>query len=524
MSATVGERLKQERLRRNLTLEQAALTTHIRRAYLEAIEANQRQTLPSPVQARGYLRLYADYLHLPVNAILLAWDGKGPIPEAETPAGSNSKSAAESPPAEASTQPTSASAASPFTIQQPHTLPLPEEPPIPIPVEFEQEGQPRSSIELGSHTIFKEIGQKLGQQRQTLGISLAEVERYTRLRQHYLKAMEEGRIDLMPSPVQARGMLSNYAAFLNLDEEALMLRFAEGLQQRRIERLAPQESRPAQGKKRPARPASTLQRFLTPDLIFGAIVVLAILFFAIRTAMSVSDNISSRPKTTDVPITSLLLTPIQNLTPSATLSPTAAATASPSVASGDLAAGLTQVAGANTTIETVQPSPVGGNTVVPPSAPIGTAAASSAGTPIVGTPTLEPINSDPLQIYLVAHQRAYLRIDIDGQEKFNGRIIPGNAYAFSGAKTIHLLSGNAASVQVYFNQQDLGTLGLAGQVLNLVFTAQGMVTATPLPTPTSTSTPPVTATPKTTGTPTLQTSPKPTNTLSPTFTITPLVP
>src|SRR5512146_1674851 len=79
MAQSIGEQLKQARSKRGLTLEQASQATHIRKHYLEALENDQRDALPSPVQGRGFLRLYAGMLDLPVQQLLAAWDGK--IPE-----------------------------------------------------------------------------------------------------------------------------------------------------------------------------------------------------------------------------------------------------------------------------------------------------------------------------------------------------------------------------------------------------------------------------------------------------------
>jgi hypothetical protein len=123
-------------------------------------------------------------------------------------------------------------------------------------------------------------------------------------------------------------------------------------------------------------------------------------------------------------------------------------------------------------------------------------------------PTLDNL---PLQVYVVASQRAWMRITADGKVVFDGRVMTGNAYPYSAKKTIQLETGNGAAVQVYFNQKDLGKLGTVGQVINLVFSQQGMVT----PTASFTATPTVTQI----FTVTLQ----PTAT-KPTFTITPYVP
>jgi hypothetical protein len=130
----------------------------------------------------------------------------------------------------------------------------------------------------------------------------------------------------------------------------------------------------------------------------------------------------------------------------------------------------------------------------------------------VGTATLPPINKDPLQVYIVARQRAYLKVVADDKVKFLGRTVPGNAYAFSGSKRLELSTGNAAALQVFYNQMDLGILGIEGEVVNLIFSAEGITTPTPAFTPTSLPTKQPTITPLPSATP--QATP----------TITPLIP
>src|SRR3972149_5318275 len=63
----------------------------------------------------------------------------------------------------------------------------------------------------------KEVGQRLSQARQSRGLELAEAARATRIRGHYLLALEEGEFGLLPSPAQVRGFLRTYAEFLDLD-------------------------------------------------------------------------------------------------------------------------------------------------------------------------------------------------------------------------------------------------------------------------------------------------------------------
>ncbi len=70
MTQTIGQRLKAEREEQRLTLEKVFEATRIRVLYLRALEADDLSVLPSPVQARGYLRNYAEFLGLDFDAIL----------------------------------------------------------------------------------------------------------------------------------------------------------------------------------------------------------------------------------------------------------------------------------------------------------------------------------------------------------------------------------------------------------------------------------------------------------------------
>ncbi len=98
-----------------------------------------------------------------------------------------------------------------------------------------------------SQTIFIAIGKTLCQRRESLSLTLDEIERHTHVGKHYLQALEAGEFGRLPSSVQARGMLNNYAHFLDLDVDALLLTFAEGLQTQRLER----QPKPAETPKKP---------------------------------------------------------------------------------------------------------------------------------------------------------------------------------------------------------------------------------------------------------------------------------
>ena len=71
------------------------------------------------------------------------------------------------------------------------------------------------------------IGESLRDARARRGIELSEVERATKIRVKYLRAMEEERWELLPGAAYARGFLRTYGSFLGLDGEALVEEYGQ---------------------------------------------------------------------------------------------------------------------------------------------------------------------------------------------------------------------------------------------------------------------------------------------------------
>ena len=62
----------------------------------------------------------------------------------------------------------------------------------------------------------------LRERREAMGVTLAEVEVATRIRQKYLSALEAEEWHLLPGEVVGRGFLRNYADYLGLDPQEIM--------------------------------------------------------------------------------------------------------------------------------------------------------------------------------------------------------------------------------------------------------------------------------------------------------------
>ncbi|MDL1910998.1 DUF4115 domain-containing protein [Chloroflexi bacterium CFX6] len=550
MMQTIGQRLKAAREEKQLTLDRIFEATRIRVNYLRALEDDDLSVMPSPVQARGYLRNYAEYLGLDIDRLLeemrssqqTAGEIIGPADLADQPAIESPQEAVtapdETPPSpptvdsvretESQPEPTPAkpkrrgrkkAEAEPSPVIEPTPEEIAEPVPQPEPLAAEiVESQPEepsqpdagdtlwqtwlnrldavinrkagtkddaiaesseaaappepsqsetdaaqpeaSGVEQPqrSDEIFKEIGAKLRERRETLSLHLEEVERNTRVKAHYLEALERGDMKSLPSTVQTRGMLSNYASFLDMDVDAILLRFADALQARHREK---NPQRPARKRGGPILAnIPVLQNFIVGDMIFGigiAILLVGFIIWGINrvlTLQSLEEIQPTAPSISDV----LLASPDPSLfTATATLLP----------------------------VESFE----------------------EEATPTIIVPTLN-VNVS-VQVNLVALERTYVRVIADGEVAFEGRVIPGNAYLFEAEDQVEVLAGSGAAIRIAYNGRDLGLMGTFGQIVHNIYRAEEVVTPTPLATATPTNTLPSSPTPSPTNTPTPSRTPTP---------------
>jgi cytoskeletal protein RodZ len=508
MAETIGQQLKAAREAHPLTIGKVAQATHIQARFIEAMEADDFDSLPSPVQARAFLHLYSEFLGLSLDDLIArqrldagqppaAFLNKEPVPvpdqvPGEVPGDTEVAGPVDKPSANRSlhihekikgflprnrqTLPQQKKASKPPKPTPPivpghpelgadtqaEVIESPGEEPTPDWQEESLSSERPSSEHQESQRIFTVIGVSLRQRRESLSLTLDEIERHTHVRKHYLEALERGNFDHLPSSVQARGMLYNYAHFLDMDVDAILSQFAEGLQVQRLERQpAPVEKPRSAGAKIASRVnlPPGLQRYLSMDILVGGGLILILLVFAIwGTSRVVGLRSATTPQTTVQSISDILV--VSSGAGTLTLTPTVTGTAA----------------------------------VIP------TAIVTAIGT----IPTSGP---GPVQIVIVALQQAYLRVTVDGTIQFDGRLTIGTAYSFSGNTQIEVLTGNGAGVSILFNQSDLGPLGRFGEVVDRIYTANAILNPASTTTPTSTITLTPTVTPRISPTPTLTSTP-----------------
>jgi cytoskeleton protein RodZ len=290
--------------------------------------------------------------------------------------------------------------------------------------------------------IFAEIGMKLRERRELISLTVDEVERHTKLRAQFLRALEEGAFDKLPSPVQTRGMLANYATFLDLDTDAILLRFADGLQARRYEKYAETPREKIQTEVITSMPF--LRGFIAGDLVFGVAMIAILFALAI---WGVGRVVSSQDQKN------------------------ADATARPIV---DVLGGI----------------PLATASLDAAFAPVGDDALSTP-----GAESLTPgANANNVVVSVFAVERVFARISADGVVAFEGRLIPGETKVFEARDQVMVLTGNAAALRVTYNGNDLGLMGNIGEVVSRVYLLSGVAVPTPTISPTPTNTLPATIT------------------------------
>lgn len=510
MTETIGQRLKREREARFLTLERASDETRIRQIFLQALEADDYSVMPSAAQGRGFLRNYAEYLDLNIDE-LIAEIQKNPIPveEVSGPLPQVNLVETEIPPlveedektppfwtrwlsrkpkTESTLEPifpdTESSPEAETQINEAEQVEVKEEAKRSLVERFtsmfrfnrqkaeiesvdEVEVEPEKEIieeekipAQPADVIFAEIGTQLRAQRELISLTIDEVERHTKLRAPFVKALEEGAFEKLPSPVQTRGMLQNYATFLDLDADKILLRFADALQARRHEKYAETPREKIQTQVNASIP--WLRTFIAGDLVFGLVMIALLVTLAIwgvGRVVSLQEEQAAEP--TVIPFVDVFEEPSSTPTPELTF----AAVDDPSVS--------TQAVG-DPAITFVVPSLV--------------------------------INANVV-VNLFALERVFVRVSVDGEIAFEGRMSPRETMIFEAENQVVVLTGDGSALRVTYNGADLGLMGGTGEVINRVYLISGVVTPTATIPPTPTNTPLTTPTLTPSVTPTATGSP-----------------
>lgn len=313
---------------------------------------------------------------------------------------------------------------------------------------------------------MNELGQLLREAREASGISLAEAEAQTRIRQKFIAALEAEEWDALPNEVTTRGFLRKYGSYLGLDEEVVLKQFHA-----RARSAGPQpELAPPAEREVDYRPIemdlSPVERRSIPwGWIGSAILVVALIAAAAYLYFyqpNLVRNLLALPRSLPNPADVIALEP----------------TATPTI--------TVEINRITATPAATQPAQEAALTATP--APADTPAAqantpTAEATPTADLPAGPAVELMALDFEVVA--RSWVRLVVDERVVLEAVLEPGQQGAWEASDAIVLRTGNAAGLVVRLNGEEFTELGAPGEVIELQWRLVDgqIVRITPTPSP-----------------------------------------
>lgn len=272
------------------------------------------------------------------------------------------------------------------------------------------------------------LGKYLKNQRESKKISLREVSKNTRVREHILRAIEEDQLDLLPAATYVRGFLLAYAKYLRLDPNDILLRYERAL---KGEPAAPPPPQPLKPKRKipPTQPSKPKQKVLWNTkqmwVVVGVIVASFIIFYFFS------------PYSSKLPIEPL---------------PERSVEGKPSILPSPPAAATTRTPEEKPVVEAKKP--------LTPSSPV--------------TATTSVQEKKALSLQLKAAEETWVSLQVDDQPEREMTFKPGEGSSIQASNRIRMKLGNAGGLDLILNGRPLGKFGKSGEVVALVITSQGV--------------------------------------------------
>jgi len=275
------------------------------------------------------------------------------------------------------------------------------------------------------------IGAKLRQERLSLGRSMEDVARETRISEKFLDAIEREDFERLPGLLFTRNFVRQYAQSLKVDPDPLLAELPK-----------PDES----AVRLPEAPAPVPYN---RDRQIGSFVWFALAAAGILGAWYLSHSVRTRVSSSPSPVASARPSPAAPARPP---DPVAQPQAAPSPDS--------------------EPPET-------PQALAQTPSQATAQTPL--QPTLAPDTNAvaqvtaalPVRVVLKAQEASWVQMSVDGKVAFTGTLQPNDTKEISANERIKIVTGNAGGLTISLNGKTLDPLGPSGQMRTVMLTAEG---------------------------------------------------
>lgn len=277
------------------------------------------------------------------------------------------------------------------------------------------------------------FGETLHQARAQLGVTLKEAEQSTRINRHHLAALEEENFSALPPLIYQRGIIRNYAVFLQLDPSKLLAMFEEA------HGVGPSHS----SRQVAAVPPIDMPNHWAPNfaIIAFAVVLSAIVFAWVYSAFVAQPEVSNTP-TAIVPTA----TPFESDIPLPTAAPTTPEpTVAPTQPSESTSAGA-----ANPSTSTRRPGGDNQQTVSKPTEAPAPNATEAPQPTVEDTPeAANPADQEEQTSYAVSANGADIDVTIvvDGELQFEGSVADGQSTEQYAGTSFEITTSLGSSTQ-----------------------------------------------------------------------------
>ena len=337
------------------------------------------------------------------------------------------------------------------------------------------------------------IGETLRAAREEQALSLDDVVAVTRIRAHFLEALEENNFDALGGQIYVRGFLRNYATFLGLDPDPLLAPFSS--QEHKLPVYEPR-----------AQPRYLAEPLQSNPLPIGRIlfmlfvlILLGVIGFSVWVkptpldsilAFQPSEEVSPSPVATAIEpivveksdssevVSEEPTEPAQAKT-EAEVMPTEAASVIPTEPSEEAVAEESNVLALESTVApsatlTIEASPTTVEEVATavPTATLPPRRATPVLTNAVSTETPQPtaIPADEgvvIQAQILANTWLRVFVDNDSAGAVQKTAGPGESFEWIGQESVNIRAGNGAAISLTVNGEEYGLLGESNQVIDL---------------------------------------------------------
>jgi hypothetical protein len=276
----------------------------------------------------------------------------------------------------------------------------------------------------------------LTHKRNETGLPLSEIARITRIKESYLKAIEEEEFPKLPIEVYTRGYIREYAKFLGIPPEEALIPYERYLE---LHKAGSEKLRAKPARDVTQAPTNASPAFRSKDVTVN------------RSSSSESAKrpaflvvLSHRRVAWILPAVLAVLIIYSALPSRKEVSRPAIKLEEPGTAKIDQPQGELPESAGGTTADRLTPQG-----------------------PQLRDSLSGQAQPAPHRLDIVATDKVWLQVIIDGTEKRDMLLNPGDRVNYTATQSFALKIGNAAGLRLIFNQREFDNLGSKGQVISL---------------------------------------------------------